>query len=107
MAKNTPAEKLDKKPIVFEKIDITLDAPVITFSGNIEIKSEVITTVACAPYCLRARQDTTFMKFDEDKKLIYKDIYRRGQEVKGVQKVFDILASKQANQFIKINVGDA
>jgi len=86
MSKNAPVKKPDEA---------------ITISSVAEVQPELI-----PPYKLRAQQDTNFMKF-EDGKLIYSKSFKRGQEVLEKKVCFDILASNQLHQFIKINQGAA
>lgn len=58
-------------------------------------------------YKLVALQDTTFMKFDQNKKLAYTLKVKRGDEIANPKNVIDILASPQRNQFVKTQIGAA
>lgn len=106
--------KADMSPIPVAEIKIDSEETEIT-APSVEIEASAIAvrsteeTVDVAPvispYKLRAVQDTTFMQFDENKKLLYSDNYKRGQEVSNPQKVNDILASQQHNHFRKVKLG--
>lgn len=93
MPKNTMALSSIADPI----FNLKLEDPLKTI--------ELLPLPVIAPCKLRAVQATTFMKFDENKKLVYSDIYKRGQEVTNPQKINDILDSQQHHHFRKVQLG--